>query len=292
MKHQKNPGSFFLFFLFLVIGQSHHAGAQSPLDYLDMIREKSPHLKILADAGLPIHATQFPFPSNCWNNAMFFAGVAGVPYVSSSFEIDAALSSPLCRILKKEEVKRPGDLMAIRQILPYYPNPETGGFDRHIMIDAHSAIYLDEKMVYSQNGVSHDILIQPTQEVMDIYVPVDDRKEECLNTDNYDLLRGKCYTVISYHRCLPFRSFLEGKEGQNLLPLIRALAEEAISLDEKELKAMVEGDNSAIIAINQSRKDLAEKLERYLHDEDLPANDKGIVHLLHYKWQSLMDQRL
>ncbi len=163
------------------------------VDEKDLIKNSTDSCSYDVTACVPesvreLHDT-FPAHSgpNCFNLALYTAGLNGGLRFASEEEMTLYMSSPFCHKLGTSEKPQPGDIGAIRT------HPVNG------MYEIHGFVYITEDLVYSKNtidkGTSYSL--QPTEDVYRYY-PVGPARK-CKGAYPYFL--EDCAHKVDYFRC-------------------------------------------------------------------------------------------
>ncbi len=135
---------------------------------------------------------------NCWNLALVMKAILPSLRYSGPEEMSFYMRPPLCRQLKNDEEKIPGDVGAIRDMTARSPE------------EYHGFIYISDDIAYSKNGFANTspFALQPLEKVLDIYqVP---SMEECRS--NELSFSNNCGKAISYFRCVSMDEYLKKAE--------------------------------------------------------------------------------
>lgn len=139
---------------------------------------------------------------NCWNLSLVMKEILPGLRYSTAEEMAFYMRPPLCRELKNNQKRLPGDVGAIRGI-----------FDGQVDEEIHGFLYISEDLAYSKNGFKNDapFEIQPLTKMFDLYEV--SKGDECRqNSINFN---SKCKNVVSYFRCDSMESYLK---RQNKIP--------------------------------------------------------------------------
>lgn len=137
---------------------------------------------------------------NCHNLALVMAGILpGLRSVSSN-EFLFYINSSLCKPLENNQQRIPGDIGAIRTILPV-------GLE-----ESHAFIYISDKIVYSKNGFGNDkdspYALQSLNNVLDKYKVPNIR--EC-HQNKIDR-NSACPNALSFYRCSSIEEYLKNTD--------------------------------------------------------------------------------
>lgn len=272
-----------MIFIFPLIGET--------TNYEAKLLELSPNLSLIKSSGREINQTRFPFNSNCWNITMFTLGVTNTPYISSFTEIAATFDSSLCKVIKNKNLKF-GDVLAFREIMPYSPD-EFGKFKQHIINDRHTAVYLDENTVYSQNGVNEIIKIQPIKEVINIYLEKKYQNDECMGAFDFKKLRGKCFTILSYYRCQSLEDYINTNDAQIFSTKTIEITNKTIEIDTLELNLSLNNSNGNFKVYKSLRRNLIKELKNHIKEYNIARSieEDKLLNLLSEKLQRVNQQR-
>lgn len=131
---------------------------------------------------------------NCWNLALVMKNILPALRHTTGDEMAFYMSSPLCRQIKNNEPKIPGDVGAIR-IKTAEKTEEYHGF-----------IYISDDIAYSKNGLAKEnpYMILSTNIMMDVYtVPKDPKcRQNEINSN------ANCGIATSYFRCMSMEEYL------------------------------------------------------------------------------------
>jgi len=131
---------------------------------------------------------------NCWNTVLTMNKILPAIRKTTAKEMSFYLNSPLCRQLKDQETKNPGDI----------GNFQDYTFNRPI--EYHSFIYISENMAFTKDGPSNRLpyLLRKTEDVFvgDYSMPLECRTSQ---------LAKSCKKTLTYYRCSPIESFLNQK---------------------------------------------------------------------------------
>jgi hypothetical protein len=136
---------------------------------------------------------------NCWNLALVMKGILPNLRYSTPEEMAFYMQPPLCRQLKNNEAKMPGDVGAIREL----NNSSTEEY--------HGFIYISEEVAYSKNGYmnANPYALQTLDNVFNVYGVTN--KNECKQNELGP--SSQCRIAVSYHRCISMDQYL--KENPN-----------------------------------------------------------------------------
>jgi hypothetical protein len=158
---------------------------------------------------------------------------------------------PLCRQIKDNEKKIPGDVGAIRE-LNSTKSEEYHGF-----------IYISDKIAYSKNGYlnSSPYSLQTLDNVLNVY-GVPDRNECRKNELNYN---ANCGKSASYFRCISMDQYL--KQNPNLPKQLITTLNTVRSLEDCVESRAISGKafpTQAVDVVNDSTKAITFYLEQEL----------------------------
>lgn len=131
---------------------------------------------------------------NCWNLALVMKGILPHLRFSSPEEMSFYMRPPLCRALRPNETKMPGDIGAIRTVS-----------DNEVR-ESHGFIYISEDVAFSKNGThaSAPYMLQSLENVYQTYqVP---NQNECRG--NQISTSSSCENGTSFYRCTSMQSYL------------------------------------------------------------------------------------
>lgn len=130
---------------------------------------------------------------NCWNSSLVMSGI--LPYLRYTHDNEFAfwMNSPLCKELKKDESKKPGDIVAIRSTRR---DGESAG---KIWKESHAFIYLTKDLSFSKNGftVGNPYALQHTQAVIDLYRRIEGESNRDIRVDYF-----RCQTLENYFKSI------------------------------------------------------------------------------------------
>lgn len=214
---------------------------------------------------------------NCWNLSLVMKEILPGLRYSTPEEMAFYMRPPLCRSLKNNEKRMPGDVGAIRGI--------HGG---QIQEEIHGFIYISDDLVYSKNGFSAEAPyeVQPLEKMLDIYEV--SKNEECRK--NAINLKSKCTNVASYFRCDSMESYL--KKQTKLAPEIKASLKSLNTYEQCLQKSSIDGailsDNSmativdttnALLKFVEKEVKKNSKKSRTIASEDSKEFLLGAIHL-------------
>lgn len=188
---------------------------------------------------------------NCWNLSLVMKDILPALRYSTPEEMSFYMRPPLCRALKDNERRMPGDVGAIRGIY--------GG---QIQEEIHGFIYISDDLVYSKNGYSSDspYEVQPLESMFNMYEV--SKGEECRK--NSINLKSKCSNVASYFRCDSMDNYL--KKQNKLAPEIKASLKSLNTYEQCFQKSNLDGailsDNSMATIV-----DTTNALAKYVEKE-------------------------
>jgi hypothetical protein len=137
----------------------------TPLTNAKMSVESGGACELEITQCIPDHVAEFQgvhprfYGPNCWNLALVMKKILPNLRYTTPEEMAFYMRPPLCRQLKNDEKKIPGDLGAIRDV--YEKNA----------IESHGFIYISENMAYSKNGYSNEqpYSLQKLENVYKVY---------------------------------------------------------------------------------------------------------------------------
>lgn len=191
---------------------------------------------------------------NCWNLALVMKGILPNLRYTTPEEMAFYMNPPLCRQLKNDEAKIPGDLGAIRAI--------SGNSSK----EYHGFIYISDKVAYSKNGYStaNPYTLQTLENVYDVYgVP---GKKECRENElNYS---KQCNRAASYFRCISMDEYLKQNPNtpEKIMSALNTIKDFEGCVESRAFTGS-EFSDAATAVITDSSKALAFYLE-----EELKAN--------------------
>lgn len=188
---------------------------------------------------------------NCWNLSLVMKEILPGLRYSTPEEMSFYMRPPLCRSLKNNEKRMPGDVGAISGI--------HGG---RIQEEIHGFIYVSDDLVYSKNGFAADspYEVQPLEKMFDLYDV--SKGEECRK--NSINLKSKCTNVASYYRCDSMDNYL--KKQNKLAPEIKASLKSLNTYEQCLQKSNIDG---AILSDNSmaSIVDTTNALAKFVESE-------------------------
>ena len=145
---------------------------------------------------------------NCWNLALVMSRVLPSMRYSDDKEMSFYLESPLCRPLKNDEQRKPGDVGVLRILSKYKEQ-----------FEHHAFIYVNESLVYAKNGPKKEAPFA-LQSLQGTYVNYDlTQKPECKKNE-IDPNAG-CRVGVGYFRCQSMDSYL--KDNADITPKIKKM---------------------------------------------------------------------
>jgi hypothetical protein len=131
---------------------------------------------------------------NCWNLALVMKNILPALRLTTPDEMTFYMRPPLCRPLKNEEKRLPGDVGAIRKSVE--------GQEEEI----HGFIYVSEKIAYSKSGMS-TLFPYSLRSLNDMYDGYKVSKaKECRQNDAPE--PNNCEAKTSYFRCISMEQYL------------------------------------------------------------------------------------
>lgn len=186
---------------------------------------------------------------NCWNLALVMKNILPALRYSHSDEMAFYMSSPLCRQLKNNEDKIPGDIGAIRKVLT------------NATEEFHGFIYISDALSYSKNGVAKEnpYMLLPTDVVFGIYGVPDDKRCRQNEID----MKLRCGNAVSYFRCMSMEEYLSKQNTPK--QIITAISD--INRFDKCLEGKTIKDNPLSKEAGKNLMDSLNVISNYLYDE-------------------------
>jgi hypothetical protein len=214
---------------------------------------------------------------NCFNLALVIAGVLPSLRYTTYSEMAYFYNSPLCKVLEKNEVKKPGDL----GVIVSHPKGRV----------IHAFIRVSDTLVYSKNGLAKEFPY-----AMQFYEPMSKsykefQKSNCRTSNEID-----CETTEQTIRCKSMESYL----AEPARMTSRSIAEAFIRLDHSEKCFSINTIHHDPLNWSQKRnfldsiKVIASYLESKEFKDDLqkiPQTDRSfIVGSINIRLESMLTQ--
>lgn len=196
---------------------------------------------------------------NCWNLALVMKNILPALRYTTTEEMAFYMASPLCRQIKDDEKKIPGDIGAIRTISSF-------GIQEY-----HGFIYISDDLAYSKNGFAKEnpYMLIPTDIVMSVYNVPDDprcRKNE-INESNL-----KCGNASSYFRCMSMEEYLAKQDT----PKEIMTAIKHVDNFDKCLESTTMTNQPISKALEKNLYDSLSVISNYLYDETEKEKASGL----------------
>jgi hypothetical protein len=225
-------------------------------DYKEHILNNKKSCKVNISTCVPEHVKKYHSRSpevygpNCWNLSLVMANILPNLRLSTPEEMEFFMKPPLCRAIKENEKKLPGDIGAIRN--------EEGE-------EIHGFIYVSEELVYSKNGTNKasPYALQSINDMNEIYFK--EYPEKCKKYE----ISSNCTPVQKFFRCISMKEYLENEstnstenenENEFVLPSLENLE---CHIGNSSFNKSVFGNQEALSLISKSMK----ALDFYINEE-------------------------
>lgn len=195
---------------------------------------------------------------NCWNLALVMKNILPALRHTTGDEMAFYMSSPLCRQLKNNEPKIPGDVGAIRVMTPVATE------------EYHGFIYISDEISYSKNGLAKEnpYMLLSTNIIMDVYtVP---KNSKCRQNEIDP--NANCGFATSYFRCMSMEEYLA---KQNTPKEIMTAMKDVDNFD-KCLESTTINDLPLSKQAEKSLFDSLNVISNYLYDETEKAKGSDL----------------
>ena len=216
---------------------------------------------------------------NCWNLALVMKGILPGLRFSTKDEMAFYMNSPLCRNLEPNEERKPGDVVAIRELV----NKKTFEF--------HGFIYISDKLAFSKNGETYESSyeLQPLNKVFASYQL--SGNEQCYG--NQVDLNSSCLNATSYYRCESLDDYL--KKRKPLSMDLSKLVQQTSVYEKCVLEPFLINKQPLPNNAGKSIVDISKALAHYTEDlikknSKLTDEEKFIITSLDLRMRSISEQ--